>query len=50
LTVLGLEAGAKAFFACLRELYDHEQDKPMPAISNETMLYWREAAGQAGSG
>jgi hypothetical protein len=50
LTALGLEAEAKAFFDCLCEIYDREQDKPMPAISNETMLYWREAAGQAGSG
>jgi hypothetical protein len=50
LTVLGLEAEAKAFFDCLCEMYDDEQNKPMPAISDETMLYWREAVGHAGNG
>jgi len=50
LTVLGLEADAKAFFDCLCEIYDHEQDKPMPAISDDTMLYWREAVGDARNG
>ena len=43
LSVLGLEVEAKAFFDCLFEIYADEQNKPMPAISNETMLYWREA-------
>jgi hypothetical protein len=50
LTVLGLEAEAKAFFDCLADIYEDEQIKPMPAISDETMLYWREAAGRAESG
>ena len=50
LTVLGLETEAKAFFDCLSEIYKDEQNKPMPAISEETMLYWREAAGHAGNG
>ena len=47
LNVLGLELEAKAFFDCLSEIYDDEQNKPMPAISDETMRYWREAAGDA---
>jgi Opioid growth factor receptor (OGFr) conserved region len=48
LTVLGLEAEAKAFFDCLSEIYEDEQNKPLPAISDETMLYWKEAVGDAG--
>jgi hypothetical protein len=48
LTVLGLEAEAKAFFGCLSEIYEDEQNKTLPAISDETMLYWREAVGGAG--
>lgn len=48
LTVLGLEAEAKAFFRCLSEIYEDEQNKPVPAVSDETMLYWREAVGDAG--
>jgi len=47
LNVLGLEAEAKAFFDCLSEIYDDEQNKPMPAISDETMRYWREGVGEA---
>ena len=43
LSVLGLEAEARAFFDCLSEIYEDEQNKPMPAISSETMLYWRGA-------
>lgn len=43
LNVLGLGAEAKAFFACLSETYNDEQSKAMPAISDETMRYWREA-------
>jgi hypothetical protein len=50
LTVLGLEPEAKAFFGCLAEIYGDEQNKPLPAISDETMAYWRRAAGDAGSG
>jgi len=48
LTVLGLEAEAKAWFGCLSEIYEDEQNKRVPAISDETMLYWREAVGGAG--
>ena len=48
LTVLGLEAEAKAFLECLAEFYEDEQNKLLPAISDETMLYWREAVGSAG--
>jgi hypothetical protein len=44
LTVLGLEPEAKAFFGCLAEIYEAEQNKPVPAISDETMAYWRNAA------
>jgi len=44
LTVLGLEPEAKALFSCLSEIYEEEQNKPMPAISDETMGYWRKAA------
>src|ERR1019366_6849365 len=50
LSLLGLEAEAKAFFDRLSEIYQDEQNKPVPAISDETMLYWREAVGGAGSG
>jgi hypothetical protein len=48
LTVLGLEAEAKPFLECLAEIYEDEQNKPLPAISDGTMLYWREAVGNAG--
>ena len=50
LTVLGLEAEAKAFFGCLSEICESEQNKPLPAISDETMGYWRNASGQLGGG
>ena len=50
LSLLGLEAEAKAFFDRLSEIYQDEQNKPVPAISDETMRYWREAVGDAGSG
>lgn len=49
-TVLGLESEAKALFNCLSEIYEEEQNKSLPAIGDETMLYWREAVGEAGSG
>ena len=49
LTILGLEAEAKAFFGCLVEIYEGEQSKQTPAISHETMGYWREAVGDAGA-
>jgi opioid growth factor receptor-like protein len=45
LTVLGLESEAKAFFGSLSDIY--EQNKPRPAISDETMLYWKEAVGDS---
>jgi Opioid growth factor receptor (OGFr) conserved region len=48
LAVLGLEAEAAAFLECLAEIYEDEQNKPLPAISDETMLYWRDAVGDAG--
>jgi hypothetical protein len=48
LTVVGLEPEAKAFFGCLAEIYEDEQNKPIPAISDETMDYWRKASGQLG--
>jgi hypothetical protein len=35
---------------CLADIYEDEQKKPTPAISDRTMLYWREAAGHAGNG
>jgi hypothetical protein len=50
LTVLGLEAAAMAFFDCLCEIYEDEQNKPLPAISDKTMRYWKEAVGSAGIG
>lgn len=49
LTLLGLEAEAKAFFGCLSEIYKDEQNKPLPTISEETMEYWREAVGDRNS-
>jgi len=48
LTVLGLEAEVKAFFGCLSEIYENEQNKPAPAISDETMLYWKQAVADGG--
>ena len=48
LTLLGLDAEAKAFLECLAEIYEDEQNKPSPAISNETMGYWRKASVQLG--
>jgi hypothetical protein len=50
LTVLGLEAEANAFFNCLCQIYEDEQNKPSPAISEETMGYWRKASVQLGGG
>jgi hypothetical protein len=44
LTLLGLEPEAKAFFGCLAEIYEEEQNNPIPAISDETREYWRKAA------
>ena len=48
LSLLGLEAEAKAFFDCLSEIYEDEQSRPLPAISTETILYWGRAVGDAG--
>src|SRR5882672_5600137 len=45
LSILGLEPEARAFFDCLSGIYGDEQNKPMPAISDETILYWRKAGG-----
>lgn len=47
--LLGLELEAKAFFECLAEIYSDEESKPLPAISEETFLFWQEAVGEAGS-
>jgi hypothetical protein len=47
-TLLGRELEARAFFGCLSEIYENEQNKPLPAISEETMLYWKEAVGDSG--
>jgi hypothetical protein len=49
-TVLGVEPEAKAFFGCLTEIYEEERIKPIPAISEETMAYWRKAVLIVGSG
>jgi hypothetical protein len=43
LSLLGLEAEADAFFDCLSEIYNDQQSNPVPAISDDTMRYWREA-------
>jgi opioid growth factor receptor-like protein len=48
LSLLGLEAEARAFFECLSDIYENEQSQPRPAISTETILYWRRAVGDAG--
>ena len=48
LSLLGLEAEARAFFECLSEIYENEQSQPRPAISTETIQYWRRAVGDAG--
>ena len=34
-------AEAGAFFNCLCEIYESEQNKLLPAISEETIEYWR---------
>ena len=47
LSLLGLEAEARAFFECLSEIYENEQSQPRPAFSTETILYWRRAVGDA---
>ena len=49
LSILGLEPEAKAFFNCLSEIYRDEQNKPMPAISDETIVYWGQAVDHVGS-
>jgi hypothetical protein len=43
------EAEAKTFLERLSEIYEDERNKSLPAISDETMLYWREGVGNAGS-
>jgi CheY-like chemotaxis protein len=48
LSRLGLEAEAKAFLDCLAEIYKSELHKPVPAISDDTMLYWRGATSHLG--
>ena len=48
LSLLGLEAEANAFLDCLVEIYKAELNKPVPAISDDTMLYWRGAARHLG--
>lgn len=45
-TILGLDAEVNAFFACLSGVYEDEQNKSVPAISEETMEYWRESIQQ----
>jgi len=45
---LGLEAEGRAFFECLSQSYDEEQNKPLPAISDETKRYWQEAVVDGG--
>jgi hypothetical protein len=50
LVVLGLQPEARAFWDCLAEIYENEQNKSLPAISDETMAYWRKASGQLGGG
>jgi hypothetical protein len=48
LSLLGLEAEAKAFLDCLAEIYKAELNKPVPAINDDTMLNWRGAASHLG--
>jgi hypothetical protein len=48
LILLGLESEAKAFANCLSQIYKAEQNKPRPAISEETMRFWSRAVGDAG--
>ncbi len=48
LSVLGLDAEAAAFFDCLSEIYQEEQKKAEPAISEETMCYWAKAVRGTG--
>ncbi|WP_321472380.1 opioid growth factor receptor-related protein [uncultured Paludibaculum sp.] len=43
LVVLGLEDEARAFFACLTELYEKERRLTRGRISTETFGYWAEA-------
>jgi hypothetical protein len=37
------EAEANAFLERLSETYEDQRNKSLPAISDETMLYWRKA-------
>jgi Opioid growth factor receptor (OGFr) conserved region len=47
LTLLGLEAEARAFFECLAQIYEEEERKPEPAITAETLAFWGEAVNEA---
>jgi hypothetical protein len=39
----GLEAEARAFLAALEEIFELQETKPRPAISKESLRYWRDA-------
>jgi hypothetical protein len=43
LAALGLEAEARAFLACLTEIYEAEERKARPSISEETYRFWSTA-------
>jgi hypothetical protein len=43
LSLLGLEAEARAFLACLGEIYRDEERKPRSSISTETWRFWSTA-------
>ena len=43
LALLGLEAEARAFLACLSAIYGEEERKPRPSISEDTWRFWSTA-------
>jgi hypothetical protein len=47
LSLLGLEAEAHAFFRCLAHIYQEQQHKSEPTITEETFAYWSEAVNDA---
>lgn len=50
LMLLGLQAEAKAFFDCLSRIYEAEERKTEPSITEETFRYWNAAVMSAREG
>jgi hypothetical protein len=43
LSILGLEAEARAFYECLVAIYEDEAKRLEPRITEETMGFWQQA-------